>query len=157
MSKILLLYATNSGNTYYAAHRIADALKAKKMDVAIHSIGDAMPDILNEFDAVILGSCTWNRAQATAKYEEGQLQDQMQQFVDALKGKTFKNKKFAVFGLGDSDYMKFCAAADHLEQFVRDVKGEKIGETLRIDSFPQGQEEKIDAWARALVPLLKNN
>lgn len=155
--KVLLLYATNSGNTYYTAQRIAEVLKEQKVDVDVRSVGDVTPDILNQFDTVILGSCTWNRHTATAKYEEGQLQDQMQGFVDALSTgrKKFPNKKFAVFGLGDSDYMKFCAAADHLEQFVKDVGGKKIGETLRIDSFPQGQEDKIDAWAHTLTPLLK--
>ena len=154
--KTLLLYATNSGKTYYAAHRIAEVLKEHDVSADVRSVGDAAPDVFNEFDAAILGSCTWNRHTATAKYEEGQLQDQMQGFVDALKmgRKKFADKKFAVFGLGDADYMKFCAAADHLEQFVADVGGQKIGDTLRIDGFPQGREDAIDAWAHQLAKLL---
>ena len=158
LPRVLILYATNSGNTYYVAHRIAEelenALKKRKIPVTVQSVGDVAPDILDEFDTIILGSCTWNRHTATAKYEEGQLQDQMQKFVDEFKKKRLSTKKFAVFGLGDSDYMKFCAAADHLEKFIADIHGAKIGETLRIDSFPHGQEKMIDAWTRTLAPLL---
>ncbi|MFA4872343.1 MAG: flavodoxin family protein [Patescibacteria group bacterium] len=153
--KILLLYATNSGNTYYVAERIASALRQDGVALDMVSAGDAAPDIFTEFDAVVLGSCTWNRHTATAKFEEGQLQDQMQKLVDALKGRKFDNKKFAVFGLGDANYMRFCAAADHLERFVKEAEGNLLVPSLRIDSFPQTQDAAIDAWAHQLATQLK--
>ena len=153
--KTLLIYATNSGNTYYTALRIAEMLKSYGFFVDVRSAGDVVLDILDSYDTIILGSCTWNRHAATAKYEDGQLQDQMQRLVERSRGETFANKTFAIFGLGDSAYEHFCAAADHLEKFVALVKGKKVGDTLRIDSFPQPQEAIIDAWARSLVPLLK--
>ncbi|OGL89005.1 hypothetical protein A3I42_04735 [Candidatus Uhrbacteria bacterium RIFCSPLOWO2_02_FULL_49_11] len=153
--RILLLYATNSGNTYYVAERIARALREDGVALDMVSAGDVAPELFAESDAVILGSCTWNRHTATAKFEEGQLQDQMQKLVNALKGRKFNNKKFAVFGLGDANYMRFCAAADHLERFVKETKGNLFLPSLRIDSFPQTQDAAIDAWAHQLAALLK--
>jgi flavodoxin len=79
----------------------------------------------------------------------------MQKLVDTLKGRKFNNKKFAVFGLGDANYMRFCAAADHLEHFVKEAEGRQLIPSLRIDSFPQSQDAAIDAWAHRLAPLLK--
>ena len=153
--QILIIYATNSGNTYFVAERVRERLEQYGFCVTIKAVADAQLKDLSGHDLIILGSCTWNRKTALAKVEEGQLQDQMDTFVNEIPEGAGKGVKFAVFGLGDKDYQHFCRAADCLEDFVARVGGEKVWPSMRVNGFPQGQEESIDEWTKHLVKRLK--
>jgi len=154
MPKAVIIYGTNSSNTYCTACLVADELKASGFELQVLSAAEASPADLEPADLVLFGSCTWSKPAPDGHELQGQLQELFERFAESLKGKQFPGKKFAVFGLGDSRYTQFCAAADSLEQLVKDLGGTQVGETLRVDGAPQKQEPVIQAWAKTLGQAL---
>ncbi len=148
---VLVVYATNSGNTFFVAERIADILMEQGIQVSLQAVGETSLKDFDAYDAIIIGSCTWNKKTEHAKVEEGQLQDQMDVFVQHASEGVLSGKKIAIFGLGDRDYQYFCRAADCLEQFVLRTGGAPIASTLRINGFPQTQTSLIDSWVASIV------
>ncbi|MBI5466916.1 MAG: flavodoxin family protein [Candidatus Kerfeldbacteria bacterium] len=129
-----IIYATNSGGTQQAAMQIAEQLHAAKHTVNLKRAYEAKPEDLQHADVVILGSCTW-LGKVGEKMEQGQLQEHMQEFVDRVGSAKYPGLPCAVFGLGDSSYTHFCAAADHLVTFVERIGGQLLGQPLRFDGY----------------------
>jgi flavodoxin I len=149
---VLVVYATNSSGTQEAAHLVRDTLTGEGHTVDCRRVYHVHPTELGSFDLVVLGSCTWDNM-VEGKRVEGQLQQHMQQFADQLTDGQYAGSRFAVFGLGDSSYNRFCAAADHLEKLVGRIGGAQVGETLRIDGYffnPERNRAAVANWARAL-------
>src|SRR3989344_489529 len=108
--KILLVYATYSSGTFTASEFIASELGKKNHNVKIQQAKDTKLTDFSGFDLIILSSPSWMS-------EEGKDGSPHIDFMNLIKnseGKTFENKKFAVFGLGDEYYARFCGAVDHL-------------------------------------------
>lgn len=143
---ILIAYATNSGNTLFAANKIARVLEGAGHTITLASVSDLEADAFDAYSHVVMGSCTWDNYTEDGR-EEGQLPTHMQQFLAKLEGKKYSGKKFAIYGLGDSDFTHYCRAAEKLEEFVAAAEGDKVASTLHVDSFPQKQVEEIEKWA----------
>lgn len=149
--KLLLLYATNSGGTEMAAQIVVQQLSAHTVDMK--RVIEANPDELSGYDAIILGSPSWD-----FDGKEGQPHDDFWEFKKKMEGKSFEGKKFAIFGLGDSSYKIFTGAVDELERWVADWKGTKIVDSLRMDKFYYKQAENmqlIEQWCGKLNEVLK--
>jgi len=125
---ILLLYATYSSGTDIASQTVNDILSQK------HKVTRKL---------------VWD-------YEgkEGQPHQDFINFILNCANKTFENKSFAVFGLGDSSYAHFCGGVDELNSFVNKIKGKLIIDSLKIDGFYFNQAdnlEKITSWTNDLM------
>ncbi|MEK7631544.1 MAG: flavodoxin family protein [Patescibacteria group bacterium] len=149
---VLIVYGTNSGGTQDVAEIIGKVFSAHEHAVTIKRANEATADDIAVSDLVILGSCSWDREDGKQR-QEGQLQEHMYAFANSLAGKTFPEKKFAVFGLGDKSYTEYCGAIDHLEDLVRKLQGQKFGDSLRLDGYffklPENQL-KAKKWAETL-------
>ena len=146
--RILIIYATNSGGTYVASRIIEDIL-SKKHRVTLMRAIDARFKDLKQHSVVLLGSPSWNYGG-----KEGQPQETMAEFMKKMKGKRLRNRRFAVFGCGDSSFTYFCGAADYMEAFAEDIGGKLILPSLRIDKFyfHLKENEALSAnWARKLA------
>lgn len=153
---ILIVYGTNSSGTREAAELVASVFAYHNHHVTLKSAQDAMPDDILNHDLVVLGSCTWERITPTRRFE-GQLQEHFIEFRERLRGKEFNGKRFAVFALGDSTYTNFCIAANHLVALAKTLRGEQIGDTLRIDGFffhPEENQKKIISWVSGVLKAL---
>lgn len=149
---ILLVYATNSGTTMTAAQTIHDALASKGHTVTMKEARDATLEDFDSAPAVIVGSPSWD-----FEGNEGMPHEDWLPLMEKLKTKTFDNKSFAVFGLGDSSYKHFCGAVDHLEEMVKTVKGKLIVPSLRVDKFysdQTGNMDKINVWITSVTAAL---
>lgn len=158
---ILILYGTYSGGTLEVANLIAQHLEDHTVE--FQSIIDTGPDNTYELqfeqalekmktsDLTILGSCTWFE-----EGKEGQMHGGFISFEKKLGDKLFDNKKFAIFGLGDSNYVHFCRAVDQLEDMVKKRRGEIILPSLRIDRFHTRHKdnEDIKTWSQDLLKVL---
>lgn len=89
-----LFYGSSTGITEYVAEEIADAWEAAGMEaLQVINIGDAQDlSQLLAFDCLILGIPTWNI---------GQLQDDWDILFPQLDNLDFRQKKVAIFGVGD--------------------------------------------------------
>jgi len=143
--KSLLIYATYSGSTAEVSNYIAEEFKTQNKILTVKEARHAEPAHFIGHDLIILGSPTWG---------EGEAHELFKRLFDNFGNKTLPNQKFAVFGLGDRSYAKFCTAADYLEQFVSQVKGKLVTQTLRIDNFYFNQQTEIPriaSWAQKII------
>lgn len=133
MAKILIAYASMSGNT----EAIADLLKAKiellGHSVDLREIEHMEVKELLHYDAFLIGSYTWG---------DGELPYEAEDFYDALSNVNLAGKKAAVFGSGDTAYSQFCAAVDLFETRLKECGAEITQEGIKIEFTPSTQEEK---------------
>ncbi|GIW61395.1 MAG: putative flavodoxin-2 [Patescibacteria group bacterium] len=142
-------YATYSSGTLLVSEIIENELNKVSARVVRKDIRYASKNDLKQSDVVILGSPSWwNR------HKDGMPHEFMLSFMESLQGFTFPAKKFAIFGLGDTAYAKFCGAVDQLEDFVGSLKGELIVPSLRIDGFffqQKENEKKVKEWTQKII------
>lgn len=149
---ILIVYATNSGGTQHVANVIADVLQGGQHTVTVQQVRDTKPDQLSQYDAIVFGSPSWDY-----NGKEGQLHEEMRSFVEGAAGISLEGKKVAVFGLGDSSYMYFTGAVDHLENFVAHCHTSLLVPSLRIDGFYfdlDTNKQRAKEWAQDLATQL---
>lgn len=152
---ILLIYATNSGATDMASQIVEAELASKGHTVTRKQVRETTPDELGSFEVVILGSPSWD-----FDGKEGMPHEDFQPFMESAKGKAFENKPFAIFGLGDSSYAVFCGAVAHLEDFVKELKGKLVVESIRIDGFYYRQDvhtQALKEWSEKLHKALSGS
>ncbi len=144
MAKTLIVYGSTTGNTEMVAETILDHWDDDEIE--LQDVADTNPEELSNYENLILGSSTW---------DDGLLQQDFRDFVEDLDV-DLSGKKLAIFGLGDSNYPEFCTAPDILEEVFTNLGGETIVPNLRIDGFPDEEEneQKIEAWAKKLSEQL---
>lgn len=150
---ITLVYATNSGTTMMAAQMVQETLTTSGHTVIVKVARDTKPEDITAAQAVVFGTPSWD-----FDGKEGMPHQDMMTLMESLKTETFENKPFAVFGLGDSTYKHFCGAVDHLEEFVKTIKGKLVVTSLRIDNFygdQEGNTDKTTKWAQTLAGALQ--
>jgi len=152
--QILITYATNSSGTYEVGKLIRQVAISKGHDVNLLSVTQTSKDNIDKAELVFIGSNTWDGKGKDGKVLEGQLPPHFQDFKSSLKGATFKDKKCAVFGLGDSHYTFVCASAEHLKKFVEEIDGRLISVPLKIENYLFDMEDKnhgIITWATGVL------
>lgn len=90
MNKTAIIYSFNTKKT----GKIAAQLKESFNDPAIEMINaeEITEDVFSSFDQIIMGVPTWF---------DGELPNYWDEFVPALEEMDLKNKKIALYGLGD--------------------------------------------------------
>ena len=149
MSKIQIVFGSNSGNTAMVCDFIGRQLQAAGHEVKIDR-GEHYPeDQLTGHDCLILACST---------YEHGELEDHFKfSFCPRIQGLDLDGQKCVVVGLGDSkydtDYNVESAAI--LENYVETHNGELLMEALRINKSPLPQlETKVQKWTENLLKKL---
>lgn len=118
MKKYGIFYASSAGHTADAAHKIAKALGVDEAD--IHNVAHTAPDRLGDYEVDILGSPT---------YSSGDLQAQMEDFIDGAQALDLKGHKLAFFGTGDDTMSRtFCSAVGKMARAMSDTGAEQIGQ-----------------------------
>lgn len=138
MVSFLIAYASWSGNTEEVAEIVEETLLSEGLDVTVHRIGiGPMPDP-RRFDAMIIGSFTWDK---------GSTPDEVKDFVADV---GYKPRSVYVFGTGDTQFggdELFCHAAVKLARFY-----ESAIDPLKIEQSPRGtQEKKVIEWSKGVV------
>jgi flavodoxin I len=145
---ILILYATYSGGTQTASQIIFDQLKSKHT-VTYKTPLEIDPKNINKYDLVIFCSPTWDY-----NGKEGQPHEDFINFFEKAKHETYSNINFAVMGLGDSSYTKFCGCVEVIEIFIKNHGGLLKIPSLKIDGFFFNQNENlkvIQNWTNKLI------
>ena len=143
--KILVAYATLSGNTQIVAEHMHEYLISKGHDVTLLNQEDLNPQQMNDYALVLLGSSTWG---------DGEPNPTSEVFMQKLKDYTepFADVKFAVFGLGDSSYAHFCGIADRFSELLKEKQKNAVVENLKIDGYPEDAAlASANEWAQKAV------
>lgn len=151
MAATMILYGSLTGNTQAVAEKIQAICQEKGKEVEVKNIAEAgAEDLTGETSFFVLASSTW---------DDGHLQADWADYMERIAGAEINlaGKKLAFFGCGDSNYSIFCGAVDRLEEeFANKRGGQKVMESLKIDGFPEMDENisKIQAWAEQLANLI---
>ena len=163
MKKIGIFYGSTTGSTAEVADKIAKDLGVASADV--HNVAETAPSAVEPYEVLLLGSSTWG---------DGELQDDMVDFLTGLEALSLAGKEVAVFGCGDENMSDtFCNAVgiiyDKLQKtgakFIGDfntegytydksdsVKPDGVAVGLLIDetNHPELTDGKIAAWTAEL-------
>ena len=143
--KILIAYGTLSGNTQTVAESLGQHLTSAGHTVTVHSQDDVKPDSMNEYEFVFLGGSTWG---------DGESNPSTQNFMQDVQASTvtFPTVKFAIFGLGETNYAQFCAVTTHLEDMLKAKGATPVCESLKIDGYPDDTIlQTTHTWADAAL------
>ncbi|WP_353855946.1 flavodoxin [Bacillus sp. Bos-x628] len=133
MGKVLLVYATMSGNTEAMADLIEKGLKEAGASVDRYEAMDIDADLLNDYSHIMLGAYTWG---------DGDLPDDFIDLYEEMEALDLSGKSFAVFGSGDTSYEHFCGAVDLIEEKVKELGGQIALPSVKIELNPEGDEEE---------------
>ncbi|CAM8994534.1 unnamed protein product [Rhodiola kirilowii] len=149
--RLLILYATETGNALDVAERIGREADRRACPVTIRSIDDFDAACLPGEDAVIFVVSTTG---------QGDAPDSMKSFWKFLLKKNLNQNwlagvQYAVFGLGDSGYEKYNFAAKKLDKRLSHLGATAIIEKgLGDDQHPSGYEGALDPWLSSLWSAL---
>lgn len=138
MVRILICYASYSGNTKEVAELIYQRFQQEGFCTELFAIGAGkIPDPAH-YDIFIIGSFTW---------AQGATPDEVKDFVYEI---GYKPPNVFVFGTGDTQFGGddlFCHAAKKLAKFYHSPYP-----PLKIEQSPRGsQEEKVIQWTEGVI------
>ncbi|GGO03983.1 flavodoxin [Saccharibacillus kuerlensis] len=133
MSKLILIYASMTGNTEEMSELITSGIEEAGGELTVKMAEDCNADILMDYDGIILGAYTWG---------DGELPDEFLDFYDEMDELDLSGKKAAVFGSGDTVYEQFAKAVDLLQEKLVERGAEMVLEPLKLELNPSGDERE---------------
>ncbi len=138
-----ILVGSDTGTTTELASRMADMCRSRKFAVSVYDLDEVSPEMIQSMDNVVVLCSTAG---------EGEMPNNAHAFWENISSPTLsndflKNTKISVFGLGDTGYRHFNAAAKKIEQRLLDLGAEKkqdIG--LGNDKDEDKYETAFSAW-----------
>ncbi|GIP19263.1 putative flavodoxin-2 [Paenibacillus montaniterrae] len=134
MSKIIIVYASLTGNTEEMSEAIEKGVQEAGIEVVRKEAYDASAEELLQYDGIILGAYTWG---------DGELPDELLDFYEEMCELSLSGKKAAVFGSGDTSYANYCGAVDLLEQKLQELGAEIVHESLKFEYNASDEELKV--------------
>ncbi|KAF3443896.1 hypothetical protein FNV43_RR13586 [Rhamnella rubrinervis] len=149
--KLLVLYATQTGNALDAAEQVGGEAGRRGCAVKLLSLDEYDASCLPREGAVVFVVSTTG---------QGDAPDSMKGFWRYLLQRNLGQHwldgvHYAVFGLGDSGYQKFNFVAKKLDRRLSDLGATAIVERgLGDDQHPSGYEAALDPWMTSLWSML---
>lgn len=140
--KAIVVFGSTTGNTEVLAEAVAEGLKVAGCEVLVRDASQANPSELKEHELVVLGSSTWG---------DGELQDDMDDFVRSFGSLAFEATPAAVFGAGDTSYDRFCEAVVTLSEELTARGARLVVEPFKVDGSVDRQLGNAAAWAASIV------
>ena len=146
--KILVLYGTQTGNSQDVAKRIGREAKRYGLQPTVQS--------LHSYDVLNLPMESGIVVFVVATTGQGDVPDRMKAFWrflfrKSLQTGSLKDVQFAVFGLGDSAYVKFNVVAKKLHNRLCSLGAQNvIDRGLGDDQHDEGYEGALNPWLVAL-------
>ena len=143
--KITVISASATGNAAGIAKKLTEKLTAESLDVTLVSAGKYKARQIAKEDIVVISTSTQGDGEPP---EEGV---SLHSFLFSKKAPDLNGLSFAVVGLGDSSYPKFCQAGIDFDTKLAELGGERLLDRLDADvDF----ESVVDEWIdRAVVTL----
>lgn len=162
MKKIGIFYGSTAGATAKVAAMIASRLGVAEQD--IHNVAHTAPSAVADYDVIVLGASTQGA---------GDLQEDMDTFLDGVSSLDLSSKMVAIFGLGDEQMANsFCNSVGEIYKRLHDthamffapfdndgydykhsdsdVKGMIVGLCIDNVNKPEATESRVDAWCKII-------
>jgi sulfite reductase alpha subunit-like flavoprotein len=172
---IYIYYGSQSGTCEYLSFNLKSTLEEKyKLDIVCDSLNnfDFSPEIgsLHMISGGLTEGCGSLRKTSiknneniviiiTSTHGNGDSPENAAQFWRHIKNRKlnneyFKNMKYIILGLGDSNYENYCGFAKKIDKRLLDLNSSKIYDTFYIDSVLNETEEQFDIWVRKIIEVL---
>lgn len=141
--KILINYATVSGNSAMLAQQLSDKLKKMHGDkeFVYKDADNCKGEDYSQYDLVLYVSSSW---------DDGDLNMIAEEYLNQLP--DLGGQKFALIGLGDTSYPHFCGAVKKTEAALQAKGATLVGTAHKIDGFVEDEiVAKALAWADEVV------
>ncbi|KAG5351497.1 hypothetical protein C0989_006232 [Termitomyces sp. Mn162] len=148
---LLILYATGTGNAQDVADRIARQCRRISFQCRVLSVDEfSAPELLSETLVVFVVATTGSGV------EPRSMSSLWAQLLRSdLPSDMFEDLSFAVFGLGDTAYEKFCWAAKKLSRRLISLGAQEICERGEgDDQHPLGLDGAFQPWTKSLLSSL---
>ena len=137
--KITVISASATGNASGVAKRLTEKLTAESLDVTLVNAGSYKARQIAKEDIVVISTSTQGDGDPP---EEGV---PLHSFLFSKKAPKLDGLSFAVLGLGDSSYPKFCQAGIDFDTKLAELGGERLIDRLDADvDFEKVANEWID-------------
>ncbi|WKS99502.1 FMN-binding protein MioC [Gallibacterium salpingitidis] len=146
MTSICIITGSTLGGAEYVAEHIEDCLQQKNFSTKIYH-GPELNQVIEDKIWLVV----------TSTHGAGDLPDNLQPLFTQLTEQQpdLSELRYAVVGLGNSDYDTFCFAVDHVENDLNNLKAKQICPSLRIDVL-NSSDPDIDAenWLPTFIDQL---
>ncbi|AWK40650.1 NADPH-dependent assimilatory sulfite reductase flavoprotein subunit [Photorhabdus laumondii subsp. laumondii] len=143
---ITLISASQTGNARRLAEQLREDLLAQKLNVNLFNAGDyKFKQIAQEKILIIIASTQGEgepAEEAVALYK----------YLYSKKVPKLNDTVFAVFGLGDTSYERFCQAGKDFDNRLNELGAQRLLE--RVDGDVEYQQV-ADQWRKQLTGILK--
>jgi sulfite reductase alpha subunit-like flavoprotein len=148
-----IYYGSQSGTCEYLSFNLKSTLEERyKLNIICDSLNNFDFSTKNDEDIFII---------ITSTHGEGDFPENASQFWKHIKDRKlkndyFKNMKYILLGLGDSNYTNYCGFAKKIDKRLLDLNAYKIYDTFYIDSVINETEEQFDIWISKIMYVLNN-
>jgi len=148
---VYIYYGSQSGTCEYLSFNLKSTLEEKfKLDIICNCLNNFDFSIKNDENIVII---------ITSTNGNGDSPENAAKFWRHIKNRKldkeyFKNMKYLVLGLGDSNYSDYCGFAKKIDKRLLDLNASKIYDTFYIDSAINETEEQFSIWVSKIIGIL---
>ena len=156
MDNIYLLYGTQSGNAEAITNNIYSLLLDKKCECSHMSLNQTIENGNFNFielnkPAILIVVCS--------TYGNGDAPETANHFWRKLKNRNqptnlLKNIQYAVMGLGDTNYDKFCNMGKNIDKRFKELGGERVIE-LHCADEATNMESIVDSFTEKVLEFLQ--
>lgn len=145
MPKVMIVYASLTGNTRAGAEIIAESFK--ELDVAVELVQsyDADAYDFEDADICVVGTYTYGT--------DADLPDEIVDFYEELVDVDLTGKVYGAFGSGDTFYVgKYCLCVDDFEEQFEKTGATKGANGIKYNLDPdQGASNDLRNFAKELL------
>ena len=145
--KVTILSASQTGNARRVANELTQDIERLGIEVTHLPAGEYKTKKLSQEEILIL---------ITSTQGEGEPPEEalpLYKYLFAAKAPKLANLQFAVMGLGDSSYPKFCQAAKDFDQRLAELDAQRM--LLRVDADTDFQTVST-IWRQAVIDKLSS-
>lgn len=149
MGKILMLYASTTGNTELMAEAMVAYMENKHHYQVVTKTFDFDPIDVEEllaYDAILIGTHTW---------DDGELPYEVEDFYEELDDVEITGRIFGVFGSADSFYDTYGGAVDLLGDHLKNLGAKLVPQRLKVDLEPDREDiQRCEAFVDVMVGMI---
>lgn len=145
MGRILIVYASLTGNTRAGAEILENYLIDRGAEVDMLESYDADPFEFEDYDICIVGTYTYGM--------DADLPDEILDFFEELEDVDLSDKVYGVFGSGDVFYVgKYCLCVDYFEDQFEKTGATQGAKGVKYNLDPDDEaEENLRQFADQLL------
>lgn len=149
MPKVMIVYASLTGNTEECAEILEEALEELGAEVELAESVFADPEDFKDYDIAIVGTYTYGT--------DADLPDEIVDFYEELEEVDLSGKIYGAFGSGDTFYDKYCQSVDDFDEQFAKTGAVKGAESVKVDLNPEEQDiENLKVFAERLIKTFES-